>query len=119
NIAVSAEAAQDYKKLLSDRTKLVETSLVNAIGVSVAHTALNLNVKAIVAATESGSTARTISKYRPHSDIFAVTPSEKTARQCAIVWGVNPVVKEGRKTTDALLNNAVATAVETGRVSNG
>ena len=119
NIAVSAEVAQDYKKLLSDRTKLVETSLVNAIGVSVAHTALNLNVKAIVAATESGSTARTISKYRPHSDIIAVTPSEKTARQCAIVWGVNPVVKEGRKTTDALLNNAVATAVETGRVSNG
>ena len=119
NIAVSAEAAQDYKKLLSDRTKLVETSLVNAIGVSVAHTALNLNVKAIVAVTESGSTARTISKYRPHSDIIAVTPSEKTARQCAIVWGVNPVVKEGRKTTDALLNNAVATAVETGRVSNG
>lgn len=119
NIAVSSEAAQDYKKLLNDRTKLVETSLVNAIGVSVAHTALNLNVKAIVAATESGSTARTISKYRPHSDIIAVTPSDKTARECAIVWGVNPVVKEGRKTTDALLNNAVATAVETGRVSNG
>ncbi|HFV7576265.1 TPA: pyruvate kinase [Staphylococcus aureus] len=119
NIAVSAEAAQDYKKLLSDRTKLVETSLVNAIGISVAHTALNLNVKAIVAATESGSTARTISKYRPHSDIIAVTPSEGTARQCSIVWGVQPVVKKGRKSTDALLNNAVATAVETGRVSNG
>ena len=119
NIAVSAEAAQDYKKLLSDRTKLVETSLVNAIGISVAHTALNLNVKAIVAATESGSTARTISKYRPHSDIIAVTPSEETARQCSIVCGVQPVVKKGRKSTDALLNNAVATAVETGRVTNG
>lgn len=119
NIAVSAEAAQDYKKLLSDRTKLVETSLVNAIGVSVAHTALNLNVKAIVAATESGSTARTISKYRPQSDIIAVTPKAETARQCALVWGIFPVVKEGRKTTDALLNNAVATAVETERVQNG
>ncbi|MEX3490170.1 pyruvate kinase [Staphylococcus saprophyticus] len=119
NIAVSAEAAQDYKKLLSDRTKLVETSLVNAIGVSVAHTALNLNVKAIVAATESGSTARTISKYRPQSDIIAVTPNAETARQCALVWGIFPVVKEGRKTTDALLNNAVATAVETERVQNG
>lgn len=114
NIAVSAEAAQDYK-----RTKLVETSLVNAIGVSVAHTALNLNVKAIVAATESGSTARTISKYRPQSDIIAVTPNVETARQCALVWGIFPVVKEGRKTTDALLNNAVATAVETERVQNG
>ncbi|MCG7338465.1 pyruvate kinase [Staphylococcus sp. ACRSN] len=119
NIAVSAEAAQDYKKLLSDRTKLVETSLVNAIGVSVAHTALNLSVKAIVAATESGSTARTISKYRPKSDIIAVTPNAETARQCALVWGIYPVVKEGRKTTDALLNNAVATAVETERVQNG
>lgn len=119
NIVVSAEAAQDYKKLLSDRTKLVETSLVNAIGVSVAHTALNLNVKAIVAATESGSTAVTISKYRPHSDIIAVTPSEHTARQLALVWGAYPVIKKGRKTTDDLLNNAVATAVETGRVTNG
>ena len=119
NIAVSAEAAQDYKKLLSDRTKLVETSLVNAMGVSVAHTALNLNVKAIVAATESGSTAVTISKYRPHSDIIAVTPSEHTARQLALVWGAYPVIKKGRKTTDDLLNNAVATAVETGRVTNG
>ncbi|OHQ31614.1 MULTISPECIES: pyruvate kinase [Staphylococcus] len=119
NIAVSAEAAQDYKKLLSDRTKLVETSLVNAIGVSVAHTALNLNVKAIVAATESGSTAVTISKYRPHSDIIAVTPSEHTARQLALVWGAYPVIKKGRKTTDDLLNNAVATAVETGRVTIG
>ncbi|MFQ3854092.1 pyruvate kinase [Staphylococcus sp. 2S1] len=119
NIAVSAEGAQDYKKLLSDRTKLVETSLVNAIGVSVAHTALNLNVKAIVVATESGSTARTISKYRPQSDIIAVTPNPETARQCALVWGIHPVIKEGRKTTDALLNNAVATAVETEKVQNG
>ncbi len=33
--------------------------------------------------------------------------------------GVQPVVKKGRKSTDALLNNAVATTVETGRVSNG
>lgn len=119
NIAISAEAAQDYKKLLSDRTKLVETSLVNAIGVSVAHTALNLNVKAIVAATESGSTAITISKYRPHSDIIAVTSSEHTARQLALVWGAYPVVKKGRKTTDDLLNNAVATAVATEKVGNG
>ncbi|KIX89956.1 pyruvate kinase [Staphylococcus microti] len=119
NIALAAEQAQDYKKLLSDRTKLVETSLVNAIGVSTAHTALNLNVKAIVAATESGNTARTISKYRPKSDIIAVTPKATTARQCSLIWGVYPVIREGIYTTDELLNNAVATAVDTGRVVNG
>ena len=119
NIAVAAEQAQDYKKLLSDRTKLVETSLVNAIGVSAAHTALNLNVKAIVAATESGNTAKTISKYRPKSDILAVTPNETTARQCTLIWGVYPVIKKGNFTTDELLNNAVATAIESERVVNG
>ncbi|ARJ49988.1 pyruvate kinase [Staphylococcus lutrae] len=119
DIAVAAEQAQDYKKLLSDRTKLVETSLVNAIGVSAAHTALNLKVKAIVAATESGITARTIAKYRPKSDIIAVTPRETTARQCTLVWGVYPVVRQGNYSTDELLNNAVATTIESERVENG
>ncbi|KTT84720.1 pyruvate kinase [Mammaliicoccus sciuri] len=119
NIAVAAEDAQDYKKLLSDRSKMIGTNLVNAIGVSVAHTALNLNVESIVAATESGATAQTISKYRPHSHIIAVTPNETTARHMTLVWGVLPVVKKGKQTTDELLNNAVSTAVNTGLVDNG
>ncbi|MEB6263419.1 pyruvate kinase [Mammaliicoccus sciuri] len=119
NIAVAAEEAQDYKKLLSDRSKMIDTNLVNAIGVSVAHTALNLNVESIVAATESGATAQTISKYRPHSHIIAVTPNETTARHMTLVWGVLPVVKKGKQTTDELLNNAVLTAVNTGLVDNG
>ncbi|MEB7657025.1 pyruvate kinase [Mammaliicoccus vitulinus] len=119
NIAVAAEEAQDYKKLLSDRSKMIDTNLVNAIGVSVAHTALNLNVESIVAATESGATAQTISKYRPQSHIIAVTPNETTARHMTLVWGVLPVVKKGKQTTDELLNNAVSTAVNTGLVDNG
>ncbi|MES5811770.1 pyruvate kinase [Mammaliicoccus sciuri] len=119
NIAVAAEEAQDYKKLLSDCSKMIDTNLVNAIGVSVAHTALNLNVESIVAATESGATAQTISKYRPHSHIIAVTPNETTARHMTLVWGVLPVVKKGKQTTDELLNNAVSTAVNTGLVDNG
>ena len=80
---------------------------------------MNLKVNAIVAATESGTTARTISKYRPKSDIIAVTPLATTARQCTLVWGVYPVVREGNYTTDELLNNAVATAIETERVEKG
>ncbi|WP_281512816.1 pyruvate kinase [Mammaliicoccus vitulinus] len=112
NIAVAAEEAQDYKKLLSDRSKMIDTNLVNAIGVSVAHTALNLNVESIVA-------AQTISKYRPQSHIIAVTPNETTARHMTLVWGVLPVVKKGKQTTDELLNNAVSTAVNTGLVDNG
>ena len=50
--------------------------LTDAIGQSVAHTALNLDAKAIITATESGYTARMISKYRPKSPIVAVTANE-------------------------------------------
>ncbi|MCD2137139.1 pyruvate kinase [Salinicoccus halitifaciens] len=119
SIAVSAEAAQDYKKLLSERTKVQQTNLVTAIGVSVAHTALNLNSKAIVAATESGHTARMISKYRPHSDIIAVTPYGYVARQLELVWGVHPIVEDATKDTDTLLNTSVAVTLEKGYANNG
>jgi pyruvate kinase len=119
SIAVSAEEAQDYKKLLSARTKSLQTNLVTAIGVSVAHTALNLQCRAIVAATESGHTARMISKYRPHADIVAVTPHEYVARQLQLVWGVHPVVKEGERDTDELLNVSVSAAMEKGFATHG
>lgn len=91
SIANSAESAQDYKKLLSERTKTQQPNLVTAIGVSVAHTALNLNCKAIIAATESGHTGKRIAKYRPHADIIAVTPYDHVARNLELVWGVHPI----------------------------
>lgn len=118
-IAESAESAQDYKKLLSDRTKSTQTNMVTAIGVSVAHTALNLKCKAIVAATESGHTANMISKYRPHSDIVAVTPYEHVARQLNLVWGVHPIVKVGQRNTDDLLNTSVTGTLEKGYANEG
>lgn len=119
SIAVSAEEAQDYKKLLSARTKVQQPNLVTAIGVSVAHTALNLNSKAIVAATESGHTARMISKYRPQADIVAVTPYGYVARQLELVWGVHPIVEDATKDTDTLLNTSVAATLEKGYADNG
>lgn len=118
-IAVSAEEAQDYKKLLSDRTKSTQTNMVTAIGVSVAHTALNLQCKAIVAATESGHTARMIAKYRPHANIVAVTPYGHVARQLNLVWGVNPIVKAADRDTDDLLNTSVMATLEKGYANEG
>ena len=118
-IAFSAEEAQDYKKLLSFRTKQQQTNLVTAIGVSVAHTALNLNCKAIVASTESGHTARMISKYRPKSDIIAVTPNEYVARQLQLVWGVTPIIKGGQRDTDGVLNTSVSVTIDEGYAETG
>lgn len=119
SIANSAESAQDYKKLLSERTKTQQPNLVTAIGVSVAHTALNLNCKAIIAATESGHTGKRIAKYRPHADIIAVTPYDHVARNLELVWGVHPIVTDGTKNTDDLLNLSVSATIDKGYASYG
>lgn len=64
------------------------TDMTEAIGQAVGHTAKNLNVQTIVAATQSGHTARMISKYRPKSHIVAVTFNEHVYRGLALSWGV-------------------------------
>src|SRR5699024_11866936 len=72
-----------------DKTNVTET-----IGLSVARAAKNLGVKCIVAATESGHTAKMISKYRPDANILAVTFDERTKRGLMMNWGVYPTRSE-------------------------
>ncbi|MER2180806.1 MAG: pyruvate kinase, partial [Desemzia incerta] len=86
--------------------------MTEAIGQSVGHTARNLNIDTIVAATESGHTARMISKYRPKSTIVAVTFSERTMRGLALSWGVYPTVAEKPESTDDMFNLATGIAQE-------
>ncbi|MBS0167048.1 MAG: pyruvate kinase [Nitrospira sp.] len=65
-------------------------SLAEAISVAAAFAARSVHAKAIVAFTESGTTARLISKHRPTSPLLAFTPSETIRRQMALYWGVCP-----------------------------
>ncbi|WP_161877976.1 pyruvate kinase [Alkalibacterium sp. MB6] len=118
NIAVRTESAlinQDAFALKAyDQTDMTE-----AIGQAVGHTAKNLNINTIVAATESGHTARMISKFRPKADILAVTFSEETARGLALQWGVQPTVSEKPTSTDDMFNLATQTTVEKGFAKEG
>ncbi|WP_188204213.1 pyruvate kinase [Desemzia incerta] len=93
--------------------------MTEAIGQSVGHTARNLNIDTIVAATESGHTARMISKYRPKSTIVAVTFSERTMRGLALSWGVYPTVAEKPESTDDMFNLATGIAQEKGYAKEG
>ena len=107
-IAKRTEDMQDYSTIITERSKIKETvNLTNAIGISVAHTALNLNLHTIVTYTESGQTARLISKYRPNASILAVTPSEKVARGLSLVWGVQARVSHQATSTDDMLETAL------------
>ena len=96
-----------------------QTDMTEAIGQSVGHTARNLNIQTIVAATESGHTARMIAKYRPKANIVAVTFTERQMRGLALTWGAYPVVSEKPASTDDMFHLATKIAQETGFATAG
>ncbi|OCS88350.1 pyruvate kinase [Caryophanon tenue] len=118
-IAERAEDSMDYRAIVSARSKEMETTMTDAISQSVSYTAMGLNAKAVLAPTESGNTARVISKYRPGRDIIAITGSEKTARALTLVWGVRPIATHRVETTDEILELAVDESLRYGYVNHG
>src|SRR5690606_21829017 len=62
--------------------------VASAVAQAATEAAVNLGINTIVAFTESGSTARLISKYRPAARVVAFTPIESTLRKMALFWGV-------------------------------
>ncbi|MGI2326359.1 pyruvate kinase [Planococcus sp. YIM B11945] len=118
-IAMTTEAALNYKQIVSTRSKEKEANMTDAIGQAVAYTALNLKVKAIIAPTESGHTAKMISKYRPEAPIIAVTSSDIPSRKLTLVWGVQPIVGSKVESTDDLLEKAVDESVRHHYVKHG
>lgn len=94
-------------------------NVTEAVGQSVAHTAMNLGVKTIVAATQSGFTARMIAKYRPKADILAITFDEKTQRGLMVNWGVFPIVTEKPNGTDEMFDLASKKTQELGFAEEG
>ncbi|MFD1707947.1 pyruvate kinase [Siminovitchia sediminis] len=119
NIAVEAEKALNHKEILSYMSKNHEHNMMDAICQSVTHTAINLGVNAIVAPTESGHTARMISKYRPQAPIVAVTSSVEVTRRLTLVWGVSPQLGEKVSSTDEMLELAVTESLNSGLVKHG
>lgn len=95
------------------------TDMAEAISQSVGHTARNLNIQTIVAATESGHTARMISKYRPKAHIVAVTFTESQARGLSLSYGVYPYVTEKPDSTDEMMDLATIVAKESGFAKEG
>ncbi|MGA2530708.1 MAG: pyruvate kinase [Acidimicrobiales bacterium] len=83
------------------------------------HAALEEDVAAIIACTQSGATARAISRFRPGMPIIAVTPHERTVRQLSMSWGVQTLVSEHSGNTDDGIWSAVEKTVEAGFAASG
>ncbi|MDP9037842.1 MAG: pyruvate kinase [Acidobacteriota bacterium] len=84
----------------------VRLSVAETICECMAHSAQDLELAAIAIFTESGSTARLLSKYRPEPPIFALSPFEEVIRRSMLLWGTFPIRCARFRDTDKLVNMA-------------
>lgn len=118
-IAEKAESALEHREILVRQSLAQQKTVTESISQAVASSALDLDAKAIITSTESGFTARMVSKYRPKAPIIAVTPIEQTMRRLALIWGVIPVKGVAAKNTDDMFELAVDAGVRMGHIHLG
>ncbi|EST54742.1 pyruvate kinase [Brevibacillus panacihumi W25] len=118
-IALRAEQELNYREILHKQMIMKHVTITDAISQAVASSALDLNAAAIITATESGHTARMVSKFRPKAPIVAVTPHAGVIRRLALVNGVYPVLGEIAHTTDEMLDRSVQESLQSGYVRHG
>ncbi|KAM3091888.1 pyruvate kinase [Phormidesmis sp. 146-35] len=94
-------------------------SIPNAISQAVGRISEQLNAKAIMSLTKTGSTARNVSKFRPTTPILAITPHVDVARQLQLVWGVKPLLVLDLPSTWQTFQAALNVAQEKEMVSEG
>jgi len=82
-------------------------------------TAKDVNASAIVTVSESGNTARLLSKYRPAQPIIACVMNEQVQRQLAISWGITPLMMALAHSTDELIEMSTNLAKENGYLHDG
>ena len=90
-VAIEAEAALPYERMIVEKRGQLEPQADDAISYDACQTAQQLNASLILAFTEGGMTAGRVSKYRPMAPILALTTSEHVQRRLTLRWGVTPV----------------------------
>ena len=118
NICAEAERAEDTK-LDADFTGMSFHRIDQSIAMGALFTAHHLGCKAIVALTDSGSTALWMSRHRIHIPIYALTPRLSTQRKMAIYRNVRPLLMDTSADRDTALGDAEAHLKNRGIVSSG
>jgi len=111
-IANRAERALFEDESLREPVSLHYHDVTDAISHASCSVARDLGTAAIITATQSGYTARMVSRHRPLQRVIAATPDLDVARRLALTWGVLPIVAKPKQTTDEMMAEAVAAALE-------
>src|SRR5271157_6429371 len=89
---IVAEAeAHPFHRVLPEHRQTRQLFIEETICESMAHAAQDLNIRAIAVFTETATTARMLSKYRPAAGIYAFTQFEAVCNRMNLLWGVTPV----------------------------
>lgn len=118
-VAERIESSLDYEEILSKKRIGSFRSVSEAISHATCQTAMDLNAAAIITATQSGSTARMVSKFRPKAPVLASTPSPGVLRQLTLSWGVTPILVPQTNTIDDMLDVSIDAMVRKGFIREG
>ena len=118
-IAVETEKNINYVENFENLHTKVSTNVTNAISHATCSTAHALGASAIISITESGSTAKMVSKYRPAVPIIATTMTKKISNQLALSWGIIPVITKLKNQTDEMFEEAISGSENTGIIQSG
>ncbi|MBT8202295.1 MAG: pyruvate kinase [Acidimicrobiia bacterium] len=118
-ICQEAEKSPELHLLTEDRFIAHAARFPSAIAKAAVEVSHNLGIPNLACFTETGSTARLLSKYRPEADIMAFTNHETTFRRMAAYWGVQPRLIGRHDTTDDLIIAAGDALIAEGIVEPG
>jgi len=94
-------------------------SISETICEAIAHAAEDLNIAAIAVFTETGSSARMVSKFRPKSRIYAFSHLATVCNRMNLFWGVQPVRREHARNAEEMLATAEQELVRSGKLAAG
>ncbi len=117
-IAERTESSISFKKRFSLLDVQIKT-ITDAVSHSTVSAAFDLNAKAIITVSQTGYTARKISRFRPPCVIIGATTSEKAYNQLSLNWGVVPTMAAMQSNSDELFAHSVECAKTTGVVKQG
>ena len=118
-IVVEAEGNMPDLAQLRRRREHHSISVAEAICESIAHAAEDLPMGAIAVFTETGNTARMISKYRPKAAIYAFTHIPAVAQRTNLFWGVQPVPCSQARSAEQMVSMAERELLRRGRLKAG
>ncbi len=118
-IVLETESDVSSTNTTGNRGGEVHLSFPDAIGHAATTAAQGVGAQAIVAFTQSGATARLISKRRPKTPIIAFTPHESIWRQLCLSWGTEPRLIDAAHDTDEMIAEVEARLLLEGSVVVG